>query len=479
MRRGLRSVLRADSSLLVSGRSDVIRVLLAVVERRFDVHLATSYRIGQRVLGVVGLCLLLLYGIGGTAVVVAQTPERPSTAYRAVELQEGVRFGSAVAGVRDVSGDGRPDLVVGASHASSQGREEAGRAYLIDGQDGEILHRLRSPTPEERGYFGYSVAAVGDVDADGTPDVVVGAAGDSTNVGRAYLFSGSSGELLHSLSSPNPEEEGLFAKMLTGVGDVNGDGRPDILAGAIGETRAYLFSGTDGSRLRTFSSPTDADDHFGQVAAPGDVNGDGTPDLLVGASLASVDGRDGAGRVYLYDGSSGRRMQVFTEPTPTENGHFGYFVVGVGDVNEDDVPDVAVGAAEGPKAGGQVHVFSGADGDRLYTLSPPSPASDGFFGYSAVATGDATGDGTPDLLLGTRVPVPETDKPGRAYLFSGANGERVRTLAPVEDDHAGHFGVTVGRLPSSGTAAALLVGAPDATVDSTSKAGRVSQFSVQ
>jgi hypothetical protein len=100
---------------------------------------------------------------------------------------------------------------------------------------------------------------------------------------------------------------------VTGVGDVNGDNTADVLVGAAdadvddeeGAGRAYLLSGSDGSLLRTYESPRPESgaEFGGSVATLGDADGDGTPDLAVGAWRDPVGTVSSAGRVYLFGAS--------------------------------------------------------------------------------------------------------------------------------------------------------------------------------
>lgn len=415
--------------------------------------------------------LLVLWGALESRQASAQRSHEGPTVYEAPGPRTGAQFGSAVAGVGDVDGDGHTDLIVGASRAEVRGTGAAGRAYLLSGTDGEVLHKFVPPQPRPRGFFGYSVTGVGDVTGDGTPDVAVGAAGDSSYVGRVHLFSGASGDRIRRLTSPQPLARGFFARSMAGVGDVNGDGTPDLLVGAIGENRAYLFSGADGALLHSLVSSADHDDHFGHVAVPGDVTGDAVPDLLIGASTATVADSTGAGRAVLYDGRDATRLRTLTEPEMTANGHFGYLVAGAGDVDGDGAPDVAVGASRGPDGDAPVYVFSGATGEVVRTLTPPSPESDGFFGYEAAPADDVNDDGVPDLAVGTEIPVSERNPVGRVYLFSGASGTRLQMLTPPSGQTGGRFGGTVARMGVN--RAGLLVGAPEAQVDSVAEAGRV------
>ena len=115
-----------------------------------------------------------------------------------------------------------------------------------------LLRTLDTPNPQEGAYFGTSVT-VGDVNDDGKADVAVAApweaVGGNDYVGRVYVFSGADGSLLHTLDTPNPQEEDRFGSSLA-VGDVSGDGKANVVVGAPGENvganayqgRAYVFT---------------------------------------------------------------------------------------------------------------------------------------------------------------------------------------------------------------------------------------------
>ncbi len=139
----------------------------------------------------------------------------------------------------------------------------AGRAYVFSGATGDTLFSLKSPFEEDSGRFGISVSGAGDVNMDGKADFIVGALGESPGsspikAGRAYVFSGATGDTLFSLKSPFEESNGLFGHSVSGAGDVNMDGKADVIVGARDEDpggRAYVFSGATGDTLFSLKSP--------------------------------------------------------------------------------------------------------------------------------------------------------------------------------------------------------------------------------
>ena len=336
-------------------------------------------------------------------------------------------FGIAVAGLGDLDGDGLSEVAVGASRENEDGGPfTAGKVYVFRGADGTALFELSSPNPESGGAFGASLAAAGDVDGDGLTDLLVGAhneAGGAADAGRAYVFRGANGALLHTLESPNPEATGFFANAVAGAGDVDGDGFDDLLVGAWSETgggvaeagSAYLFRGSDGSLLRTLASPDpETQGFFGKsVSGAGDIDGDGLAEVLVGAYLEQAELAD-AGRAHVFRGSDGSPLLTLTSPEPQLGGRFGE-AVGLGpDLDGDGLGEwVVTAAAEDGDAidEGRAYLFRGSNGTLLGTLSSPTPAEFGLFGFSAA------GIGSEGILIGTFAEDGAGFGDGQAHLF--------------------------------------------------------------
>jgi hypothetical protein len=278
---------------------------------------------------------------------------------------DGDLFGLAVAGVGDVDMDGFDDVAVGAPFADDAGMD-AGRVRVYSGFDQSVIHTFDGDTPVS--YFGFSVAAAGDVDGDGYPDVVVGAPsypGGAAN-GGVHVFSGFDGSELHGFVGDDPGDQ--LGYSVAGAGDVDDDGFDDVVAGADEDDTtgskaglARVWSGFDGSVLHTLVGGA-AEDRFGRaVAGAGDVDMDGFDDFAVSALRTDALAMD-AGSVTLFSGFDA--SVIFTVEGGGAGDELGAGLAGGADVNGDGVPDLCVGSARydgnGSDAGG-AWVVSGAE----------------------------------------------------------------------------------------------------------------------
>jgi hypothetical protein len=265
----------------------------------------------------------------------------------------GANFGSIVAGLGDVDGDGRSDLLVGAPDASA-GR---GEIRIVSGQGGATIRSHAGTNAGDR--YGYGGGAVGDVSGDGIPDYAAGAAMGGQGV--VAVRSGADGSLLYTVDAQSTSGQLGFI-WIDSVGDVDGDGRPDLFAADINDSsnrgRGHLVSGADGATIRTFLGEQGAE-FFGIARHGGhDADGDGVPDLFI-AGYHNGEGATLAGKAYVYSGATGALLRTMTGTVGSET--LGYDAVQLGDLDGDGFPDYLLSGdiEQGSTGRGRVHLIRG------------------------------------------------------------------------------------------------------------------------
>jgi len=312
-------------------------------------------------------------------------------------------FGSGIASAGDVNRDGIDDLMISAQGEDASGRVNAGATYIVfgktgspvntatldltslDGTNGFVIYGANAGDSDNPGANGRNISSAGDVNGDGIDDLLIGTpgydAGNALNVGAAYVVYGKDVDLpgvsfsstfdLANLTAADgiriegpaiPNVDMGFS--VSDAGDVNGDGYDDIIIGSVdnsGNGGAYVLfggqslanlsvdslDGTNGFRL------TGEDDRVSgiSVRGAGDFNGDGYADLIVG-SYSSITTADTAYILFgkaggfsadidpsLLDGTDGIRLNgVHTGDLA------GRFVSEAGDLNDDGLDDVLIGA---------------------------------------------------------------------------------------------------------------------------------------
>ncbi len=358
-----------------------------------------------------------------------------------------VTFANALDSLGDVNGDLIPEYVVSEYQAYDPTTKTTyGKVYCFNGADGSLLYSTSDG--EIASNYGYSVAAIGDVDGDGAADFVVGAPQSSKNGcfgGAGYVHSGRDGALIYSLVGEGCYD--YFGTAVADAGDVNGDGVPDFVIGApfyydpataVDVGAVYLSSGSTGAMLKKVVGEPRSE--FGSaIAAVGDLNHDGFGDIVVGAPEYLW----GVGRAYTYLGPDLSLQSTFEgPPAPYYLSHYGFSVAGVGDTDGDGYDDFGIGAptysATSGVLEGLVEVHSGADGSILYTAFGDSRRS-GEAGWAVAGVGDMSGDGLADVAYGAPIWWPD------GYLFVSSKDlpPRVAGVDPPRGSYLGDDGVFV------------------------------------
>jgi Ca2+-binding RTX toxin-like protein len=342
----------------------------------------------------------------------------------------------------------------------------------LDGSNGFVIAGIEGG--ERMGRFdvggdraGLVASSTGDVNGDGLNDLIISARGayatsDQTRPGASYVVFGQEGGFEPNLVLSDLDGTNGFVVAhypVRNAGDVNGDGRNDLVIGQ-GDEKATVLFGKDSSfpQIVDVSSIDEADgfDILGPVSTSfsdaGDINGDGFSDLIfgspdnpnrLGASYV-VFGRDGGFGSILnlraLDGTDG-----FVVNGLEQNGKSGRSVSSAGDVNGDGLDDLIIGAFRdthpGASKSGKAYVvfgnadgfgssfdLSNLDGTNGFAVSGKGPFDS--MGRTVDDAGDVNGDGYEDVIMGSwRVTLGAGRRVGETYVIFGSSDE----LPPVVD----------------------------------------------
>jgi hypothetical protein len=313
------------------------------------------------------------------------------------------------ASIGDVTGDGKLDLALGAPQAAA-GR---GQVRVLSGATFAQLFVVQGASVGDQ--LGAALAGAGDVNGDGVPDILAGAPGAGQGAGAVRVLSGANGAVL--LDLPGNQAAAALGHALGGAGDADLDGVPDLLGGAplwsaspgAAQGQAQMWSGATGTLLEIITG--NAGDHLG-TSIGGWSMVDGEAGEILGCSQ---DGSGGTGKVLVLSPADFSVLASVSGTQPAQR--FGAAVARIGDANGDGAVDLAVGA---PGAGGSVALLSGADLSTLLTLTAPASGTD--FGGVVGAVGDVNGDGKADVAVGAPLSDRNGADAGALTILSGTTG---------------------------------------------------------
>jgi hypothetical protein len=381
----------------------------------------------------------------------------------------GDRSGRSVSNAGDVNGDGKNDLIIGASGADPNGNS-SGKSYVVFGKADGTAVNLSAVTAGIGGFAingeaandrsGISVSSAGDVNGDGKNDLIIGASGadpNGTSSGKSYVVFGKADNTTVNLSDLASGIGGFVingeaandgsGSSVSDAGDVNGDGLGDLIIGASGadpDGKAYVVFGKANGTAVNLSNVASGIGGFAingshvTVSGAGDVNGDGFDDLIladlvIGASDKSyvVFGKADGTAVNLNEVVAGTGGFAINGPNRS--------VSSAGDVNGDGKDDLIIGHSDKSYV-----VFGKADGTAVYSSdvvagiggfainSEPFTynLSSANFGISVSGAGDVNGDGFDDLIVSA--PGAENlSSPGKSYVVFGKGDGAAVELSDV------------------------------------------------
>ncbi len=391
-------------------------------------------------------------------------------------------LGRSLALLDDLNADGWPEVIAGAPNQRVGVLHQAGRVELLSGFDGVRLLVLDGSLAFEN--FGSAVAGLGDMDGDGLPDLLTSAVPGGNLPELVRVMSSSSGNVLRALSGSIPNEG--FGSSLAHVGDADGDGVSDFVVGHPDSRRnglshsggVSLYSGATGMVLAGHQGRASSMMLGGRMISTEDVDQDGVRDLLVSAPFFPQPGLNRTGEVQQLSGAT---LQPLIElPAEPGSGAFGWDVlttadldgdgkadfgvcdpqtglylyasrtgsplahfetlarstrlgaacVAAGDLDGDGKDDYAVYRHSDSWTEGRLELRSGADHGRL--LSIDTPDADGEF-LRLLGDADYDGDGLTDLVFADPRGAPgPAGGSGRIELYSSATGDRIRSLLPAQ-----------------------------------------------
>jgi hypothetical protein len=396
----------------------------------------------------------------------------------------GSKQGQAV-GFADVDGDGIEDKIVGAPYAASA--TATGAVLVYTGTTSGYSSTNTALLQGGNDNSGFSFVNLGDVDGDGKADFAISAihgsgddGGDTSLSGLVTIYKGGgNGHVIKKIGGDGPMDKFGYA---LAAGDVNGDGKPDLIVSAPFNTNdpalyqsgaVYVYFAPDfTTRVALYASTTNK--ALGLAVAAGDVNSDTIADVLIAAS----------GKILVYFGGTPFTPAI-NAPDITltsASAGFGKAIAVIGDLDGDAMGEIAIGAPNAVinnyRDTGSVYIVEGSATGSVNLEAAPAALLvriDGAglfnrFGASISAMGDVDGDGKPDFAVGA--PMADVTTPsgqsilsGKVYLFKGKDITSATTIANATAFEGLVKNQQFGTSLAKNTSGNLLIGAPRSNMD--------------
>lgn len=385
--------------------------------------------------------------------------------------------GFSVNGVGDINGDGISDIIIGAPGCSqiaattckSIDPTGGGKSYVVYGGQSSSIINLETLTIQQgfsiigspQGNVGFSVKGAGDFNGDGSPDMIIGAPGNATNKGEAYVIFGKNTSFTRDIYlNPLSLSQGFTiyginagdktGYSVSGIGDINNDHFDDIIIGAIGNKtsigKTFVIFGNNFSQNIHLSGLTmpqgftisgaNAGDNSGwSVSGAGNVNNDEYDDFIIGVPKSSSSLGIYTGISYVFYGNKtstfgdinlNNSINGFTITGSAADAWSGFSVSAAGDFNDDGCDDIIIGAPAVNTGDGQIYVIFGCQDFANVNLASTNSnvkwvtiTGASIFDYSGTSVsgaGDVNGDGIDDVIIG----APGATDFGAAYVVFGS-----------------------------------------------------------